>query len=301
MKYVLRREVLASTAEKQISEARFQEISEARQNLFELLAIEEKYDLLVRNYLGFEQVVYDSSITGLLYTERSWSDFIEHIQAANLAVMNLLAMCRSYVDHAPQHLSTIFPDLPEKKDAFHNERKTVYSEFLGYRALYEIRNHVQHCGLPVHSFTLGGSWLDTREACRHNAIPCVSVEELAKDNSFSKKILQELQGMGERIDLRLLIRENMSASGRIHKCVRKLTKDLADDSERIVSDCLEDFSEHYDSDLIGLSIMKLDTQGQVIDKYSLFDDMVKRRKYLEQKNKTLVNVEKHFVTGQIET
>lgn len=301
MKYVLRREVLSSTAEKQISEASFREISDARQNLFELLAIEEKYDLLIRNYLGFEQVVYDSSINGLLYTERSWSDFIEHIQAANLAVMNLLAMCRSYVDHTPQHLSAIFPDLPEKKDAFHNERKTVYSEFLGYRVLYEIRNHVQHCGLPVHSFTLGGSWLDTRDACRHNAIPYISVAELAKDNSFNKKILQEIQDMGERIDLRLLIRENMSAFGRIHKCVRALTKDLADDSQRIVSDCLKDFAKNYDSDLIGLSIMALDTEGRVIDRSSLFDDMVKRRRYLEEKNKTLVNVERHFVTGQIET
>jgi len=240
-------------------------------------------------------------MNSLLYRERSWSDLIEHIQAANLAVMNLLAMCRSYIDHAPQHLSAIFPDFPEKKDAFHNERKTVYSEFLGYRALYEIRNHVQHCGLPVHSFTLGGSWLDTREACRHNAIPYVSVDELAKDKSFNKKILQELQGMGKKIDLRLLIRENMSAFGRIHKCVRKLTKDLADDSEKIVSDCLKDFEENYDSHLIGLSIMKLDIQGKVINKSYIFDDMVKRRKYLEEKNNILVNVERHFITGQIET
>lgn len=301
MKYVLRREVLASTAEKQISEASFREICAARQSLFELLAIEEKYDLLVRNYLEFEQVVYDSSIRGLLYTEQSWSDFIEHIQAANLAVMNLLAMCRSYVDHAPQHLSAIYPGLPEKKDAFHDERKSVYSEFLGYRALYEIRNHVQHCGLPVHSFTLGGSWLDSREACRHNAIPYISVAELSKDRSFSRKILKELQDMGERIDLRLLIRENMSAFGRIHKCVRKLTKDLADDSEKIIFECLRDFSENYDSDLIGLSVLELDAQGQVVERSSIFDDMVKRRRYLEKKNKALVNVERHFVTSQIET
>src|SRR5690554_1042377 len=281
MKYVLRREVLASTAEKQISEARFQEISEARQNLFELLAIEEKYDLLVRNYLGFEQVVYDSSITGLLYTERSWSDFIEHIQAANLAVMNLLAMCRSYVDHAPQHLSAIYPGLPEKKDAFHDERKSVYTEFLGYRALYEIRNHVQHCGLPVHSFTLGGSWLDTREACRHNAIPYVSVEELVKDGSFNKRILNELRGVGERVDLRLLVRENMSAFGRIHKCVRALTQERAKDSEITIDECLKDFAANHHPDLSGLVIMSLDAKGEVLDRSALFDDMVKRRKYLE--------------------
>lgn len=301
MRYVLRREVIASTAEKEISEAHFREISVARQNLFELLAIEEKYDLLVRNYLGFEHMVYDSSISGLIYTERSWSDFIEHIQAANLALMNLLAMCRSYVDHVPQHLSTIFPERPEKKEVFHNERKAVHSEFLGYRALYEIRNHVQHCGLPVHSFTLGGSWLDEREACRHNAIPYVSVSELAKNRDFSKKILKELQGISEKIDLRLLVRENMSAFGRIHKCVRTLSKDLADESENIISECLQDFADNYESDLIGLAVVRIDTKGEVLERSSLFDDMAKRRKYLEKKNKTLLNVEKHFVTGQIET
>ncbi len=301
MKFVLRRQMLDSTTEKPISEPCFREISGARQALFELLAIEEKYDLLVRNYLGFEQVVYDSSINGLLYRERSWSDFIEHIQAANLAVMNLLAMCRSYIDHVPQHLSTIFPDRLEKKEAFHQERKTVYSEFLGYRALYEIRNHVQHCGLPVHSFTLGGSWLDTWEACRHNAIPYVAVEELGKDGSFNKRILKELRDVGERVDLRLLIRENMSAFGRIHKCVRALTKELAKDSEQTIDECLQDFAANHHPDLIGLEIMSLDARGEVLDRSSLFDDMVKRRKYLEVKNKTLINVERHFITGQIET
>ncbi len=300
MRFILRRQMLDSEVEKPISEIYFREVSGARQALFELLAIEEKYDLLIRNYLGFEQVVYGSSINGLLYREISWSDFIEHIQSANLAVMNLLAMCRSYIDHVPQHLSTIFPDQPEKTEAFHQERRTVYTEFLGYRALYEIRNHVQHCGLPVHSFTLGGSWLDTREACRHNAIPYVSVEELVKDGSFNKRILNELRGVGERVDLRLLVRENMSAFGRIHKCVRALTQERAKDSEITIDECLKDFAANHHPDLSGLVIMSLDAKGEVLDRSALFDDMVKRRKYLEVKNKTLINAERHFVTGQIE-
>lgn len=32
---------------------------------------------------------------------------------------------------------------------------------------------------------------------------------------------------------------------------------------------------------------------------SIFDDVIKRRRYLESRNRTFENLEKHFITGQI--
>jgi len=300
MKYLICREVAESSTEIHISRHKYQELLTAKNTLLEILSVEEKYDLLIRNYRGFEEIVHASSMSEMLYIERSWSDFIDHIQSTNLAVMNLLAMCRAYIDHTPQHLSSIFPDSPEKNDLFHDKRKTTHSNYLGYRALYEIRNHVQHCGLPVHSLTLGaGGWFDTFEGCRHIAIPYITISGLSRDKSFNKNILKELSNIGDKVDLRLLIRENMSAFGDIHKFFRELTEEPLLNCEKTISDCLEDFSKNHEPNLIGLVILQQDKNGKVIEKHSLFGDMVKRLRILKRKNKTFVNLKKHFVTGQI--
>lgn len=299
MTYILRFKTTDVNAEELISSEEYVEIVKAREGLFELLAVEEKYDLLIRNYLAFERALYESTINNLMFRERSWSDMTEYIQAINLPLMNLLAICGSYIYHIPQHISSIFPEEPEKENAFHEERKNVYASTLGYRALYEIRNYVQHRGLPVYAIDLDGGSLEGEEARRHTVAPSLSIKELKSDPGFNKEILKELQAIGENVDLRILVRENMSGFGRIHKFVRTLTATRSVDWDSVISNRLEDFTLKHGQDIIGFEILKLDEQEKAIESFFLFDHVIKRRSYLEQKNKTLPNVEKHFIAGQI--
>jgi hypothetical protein len=78
-----------------------------------------------------------------------------------------------------------------------------------------------------------------------------------------------------------------------------MVKELFDISEITVSNILKEFSDSFGPDLTGLSLIKLDAPGEVMDRTGIFDNVVKRKKYLEKKNKTLENFENHFVTGQI--
>lgn len=300
MKFLLYRNVLEPHRKVEIDQNKFSELKRAREGLFQILAIEEKYDLVIRNYLSFEKVINDTSLHGLMITDRSWSDFMEHIQSANLVIMNLLSICRSYIDHLPQHLSCVFLDSsPSIIDSFHTKRRDVYNDFLGYRTLYALRNHVQHSGLPVQSFTMSGAWVDGRAACSHSAVPFLSVTELDKDKSIKKDIIKELKEIGDKIDLRLLVRQNMSAFSTVHKFVRELIETQTKTWDKVIEENISVFTQQTGEKPIGLSAFNIDDHENVLEEFSLFEDMIKRREYLESKNRCITNVEKHFITGQI--
>jgi len=54
-----------------------------------------------------------------------------------------------------------------------------------------------------------------------------------------------------------------------------------------------------DSNIAGLSIIKMDENNKTIEKYSLFKDFIEKRIDLESKNRNFNNLHKCFVTNQV--
>lgn len=282
-----------------LTEVEYEQLLVARRGLLDLLSVEEKYDLLLRNFVSLERAIHEITLTRMVYSKSSWSDFIESMQAVNLEVMNLLSMCRTYIDHMPQHLSAIFGSGSEEQESFKKEVQLEYDSTLGYRVLYALRNYVQHRGLPIHSMSYNNQWVDERRACSHSVTPFISVEVLEREGDFKKKVLEELKKIGERVDLRLLVLENMSSFARLHKLVRSLVEEKAKQWESSLSGARERFLREHGGELHGLSAVKVESDGQRVCVDSLFDDMIKRRRHLVTKNGLIVNVEKHFITNRV--
>lgn len=300
MPYQLQCIVLGRSEVTAITESEYQDLLTARRGLLDLLAIEEKYDLLLRNFVSFERTVHDTTLSSLYFSERSWSDFIDRMQDLNLEVMNLLSMCRTYVDHIPQHLSAIFGQDSAEKLSFIERTKAEYDTTLGYRALYALRNYVQHSGLPIHSMTFNNKWVDERKACNHSVSPYILTETLEKDGSFKRSVLSELKQIGERVDLRTLVLENMSSFSRLHKFVRTLVQEKVTQCDAILIGAQERFLSEHGGDILGLAAVKVDEVGSHVSVNSLFDDLIKRRQYLASKNRPMTNIEKHFITSRID-
>ena len=296
--YELRRTGLGVYASLPLTQLEYDELATARQGLFEILATEEKFDLVLRNFASFERVIHESALTDLVFTPTSWSDFIEHIQVMSLALMNLLAMCRTYIEHVPHHLRAVFPEELEKIEAFQRATSHEYDSTLGYRVLYAVRNYAQHRSLPVHAITLDARWLGDPKECLHAAIPYLSLDALERGD-FKRSLLDELQRLGPHIDIRPLVRQNMSAFGRLHGVVRDLVVSRAAAWDSQIIKWREAFAATHGNELVGLEIVELDVNKDVSRSHSLFDEMIKRRQYLQQKNQLLVNAEKHFISGQV--
>ncbi|MDQ8035924.1 MAG: hypothetical protein REI12_00765 [Pedobacter sp.] len=298
MEFKLKKQFIGSTNEIPLSQQEFLDLIDAQSGIIHILSAEEKYDLLLRNFIYFEKSAYEVAINELTFRELSWSDFIDKMQYINLHLINLLSTCRTYVDHIPQHISYMFGTKSPEHEEFIAQTRIEYDSTLGYRTLYALRNYVQHNGLPIHAMALGGKWNDERTECTHSVTPYLSIEALEKDGQFKPAILDELKALGDRVDVRMLVLQNMSSFGRLHEKVRSIIERKMPIYERNLSAAKDRYVSQFGENITGLTAFKFDENGNVLAKQSIFDDATKRRAYLEKKNPCRKNVEKHFISGK---
>jgi hypothetical protein len=107
MDYGLARLLLGSPKFVAITEDEYTDIRRRREILREALFIEEKFDLVVDNYLEFETDLLDSAAREMVRGVSSWTAFQGERNQMNRRIVNLLSSCRLYLDHTHHHLSNI--------------------------------------------------------------------------------------------------------------------------------------------------------------------------------------------------
>jgi len=166
-------------------------LKSARSSLFEYLRIEEKYDVLIENYLEFETTVLDFAARSMVLGSGAWDYDSFQLARATLdrRVANLLSGCRIYEDHVKQHVHRACRTSSQTLESFFAEE---YDRRFGYRCLEALRNHVQHSGLPVHGLTTNQGWtsLDETGMLRFGLTPYVEARFLRENPKFNKRVLR---------------------------------------------------------------------------------------------------------------
>jgi len=291
--------VLGSNGSTVLSESDYKALLKARESSFQALAIEEKFGLVIQNFLDFERTLNDLALSSLVSMDYEWSAFIDSIQLVNRQLVNLLSTCRLYVDHIPQHLNSLFGPSAAQAAKFTDATSKEYDSSLGYRVMYALRNYVQHSGFPVHSLKIGGGWLEPLKPSksRHMVNAFVSIAELEKEPQFKKTVLEELKALGPTVDIKQMVRQNHSSFSRLHAYVRTLiSPDLKQWDALLESTLVQWKSTHGEA--TGLSVVEVDDKNHIVAEHSIFDDMIKRRRYLASKNMTVTNMELHYVSSE---
>lgn len=281
-----------------LSESEYSEIVLAQTRVYEALAIEEKFDLLFRSYFDFERMLHEIALTNQLFQPIDFTGMVQQLQSANLALMNLLSMCRTFVDHVPHHVSELFGRESRESQELKSWLAEEYDGKLGYRVLYALRNYVQHRGFPIHYVTTGWKMGRGKDGVhlKHSATPYLSVEQLAEEPKFKKQILAELQQIGERVNLTVLVRENMSSFARINMKIRKNVASGWTAWQRTLVGTYERCCEQLRSKTNEYIAVKEGTSRHLILELGL----VERLRYLLHKNERIGALEASFVTGQSE-
>jgi hypothetical protein len=76
MRYVLRKAVLGKVPEIEITEENYLALQDARKVLANALAIEEKYEILICNYLEFEKQILNDTVYCMVRDNTGYSDFL---------------------------------------------------------------------------------------------------------------------------------------------------------------------------------------------------------------------------------
>jgi len=132
MKYLLGKDVIAKFPVVEITEAEYAAYRAARNALLNAFAIEEKYEILISNYLDFEKQIVEAMAASMVRNYLDYSDFFSLRLGFNIRLVNILTSARLYCDQIEQHVRECLPDLaPDETKA--RVRALFSAEYDKYR------------------------------------------------------------------------------------------------------------------------------------------------------------------------
>jgi hypothetical protein len=267
-----------------------------------LLAIEEKYALVLQNYVEFESVLHGLALRNLVLKVREWSDYVDGIQLVNGSLLNLLSSTKAYLDQIPQHLNIVFGDSSAQAAAFARLTNDEFDAHFAYRVVSALRNHLQHGDFPVKWLEFAGRWtMDgaIKDSCMHQIAAHLSTDDLISNGKIRGATRAELQALGEpRLDVKPLVRAYLSSMARLHLSVRKSVEEETQANEDKVRGLIAKAKDEASALQGGLAAVAVGEAKQVLERIPVFAENIDRRKHLQKRSSVLTNMEKHFLTGE---
>jgi hypothetical protein len=297
---------LSSTAGQiEIDETEYFSIAFARSNLFEELFIEDNFDFVLENYYEFENELLNSSLRMMIQNILEYQSMSEINSRVCRRLANFFSACRMYLDHSEHHISRIHNKTSDFQAQIRIIKEFNYDNCLSYRFIENMRNFVQHRGLPIQSILFNHEMIGKTEDFQilRSIVPYFIVSELSADKKFKKSILREMKdhyGSNE-IDARPIIREYVECIWKIQTKIRDLLRNDSDkwlEIYNFASDRIR-IEFHVDIPATNCSMVRKSDTLRVIEMKSLFKDYVDRKNSLQKKNYDLRNLNKKFVTNSV--
>jgi hypothetical protein len=290
----------------QITESEFLDIEAAKDGLLQALFIEEKFDLVIENLLDLESTMLNSAMRGAYLHDQDWESYQEERGLLNRRLINLLTAARIYIDHVKHHVKRVFSDAHEEASApdLKNLFSREYDARLGFRAGEALRNFVQHRGFPVHGITFEMRRMDRAGEdlanLRCGLSPYLLPEELREDGDFKKSVLKELELLGNKVDLKMLVRDYVEGIANIHNDIRERVQPRVDRWEEKITAAIVLFKqESPEEGVIALSAIKRNDDGQSLRTVQIFAEFMEYRRTLRKKNSSFQSLGKKYITSEV--
>lgn len=283
----------------EISESEYYALQKARNILSNALEIEEKYEIVISNYLDFEQEILNATTKYMIREHLDYSDFFEVRLGFNIRLVNLLTAVRLYVDQLNQNVTECLNGNKKAKDDVKKLFSKEYDENLYYRFMEALRNYVQHRGIPVHWTQQNSRWtsLDDDGMIEYSIELASQRIYLEEDKKMKKSVLAEID---DKVDLKAATRCYVESISRVHDAERGMISDAIDCSRKLIEEAHRKYAQEYTDSLVGLSACKLDGHKQ-ISSIPLLLDWDDVRVSLQKRNKKLTNLSKRYATGKIKS
>jgi hypothetical protein len=295
MKYVLTIDRMGNYPNVNLEKEDYESIKKAMLALNDGLAIEEKYDILISNYSEFEMEILKQATQLMICLPLSYYDFFESRIGFDRKLVNLLTAATLYRDGLSHHVGKVVGDSAkvDVKALFSKQ----YDNSIEYRFMEALRNHVQHCELPVHRvqyspYTLGSGkdrkLVYTMELASQKIF-------LQENEKFKKKVLKEIP---EIIDLKLSTRIYIECISKVHALVRGILSNTLQEYRLLIEKTINSYQESYSDKVLGLYLFCMDGEEEV-EKTLLMLDWDNVRLKLIERNPELINLRIRHVSGEI--
>lgn len=289
-----------------ISKDQFNNIKNAKENLVNMLYIEEKFNFIVENFFELEHDLLKVTLNKVYFPSYTvdWSLSVSDIHLINRRLINLLTTTKLYLDQVTHDINMINHGIPGLTEQIKKQTNYQYDNVLGYRVMEALRNYVQHRGLPVHVLSYNYKSTDENQLLEdtieteHSISPMIRLADLEKDGKFKKAVLNELKQLGDKINIKNYTREYIESLFQIQKFLRDTLNIAVYKWEDIINNA---FSIHTtnNSDVKVIVIGEQLPNGFITNRLYITSDYIKRRKGLESKNSNLSNISRKIITTDV--
>jgi hypothetical protein len=281
----LRRAAIGPQVLVPITENRHKELRNARATLVDAGAFEQRYEILLGNYLALEQFCSEWSLRGEIEMDWRYERGAKVILEANRHVMNLLTAARSYADHVVRdfkHLN-LSPTFKEQAEAL---MRDAHSRSLSYQIMCALRNYVQHREKPVH-----GTKGKTSDSCSERLVIYCSRGMLEEDGKFKAEVLQKME---PQTDLRITAREYMREISGVQVELRKRVDHAGIAARKLHEEAIAEFVAAQEQPEpvtpgTGLTICR-EVGGKYVDAHPILLDWDDVRVLLAKKNRYVLKL-----------
>ncbi len=296
MKYLLRKAVIHNVPEIDISEQDYKKYIDARDILLNAFAIEEKYEILITNFLDFEKQILTITNENIVREFIDYSDSFEIRLSLNVRLVNFLTAAKLYIDQINQNVKFCVPNDTNSKERIKKLFSGEYDRNIDYRFMEELRNYVQHRGLPVHQTGLDWKWksIDDKEFLEHSLKVFSQKSYLEDDGKFKKNVLAEYN---EKIELKATTRRYVESISCVHANVREVIEQSVKSGRQSIEEAHSRYRTVFNGNLIGLSACKWHN-GKETSTTPLLLDWDDIRIKLLQRNGKLTNLSKFCITSR---
>ena len=300
MKYQLVKGSTQSADTIELTADEFEEISKSKLNLIIALGIEEKFNLVLENYLEFERELLEMVLGRLIFADTSWSGFQNDIYVLNRRLANLLSACRTYIDQLQHDLSQVFgrnsTELASFRDKLEDEKKST----LGFRAMEALRNHAQHFSFPIQSLMFTSTLDETgvNRTVKNTVSPSLSITELKDDRQFDEDLITDLFNSDTEILLTPLVRDNVEALGRIHRVVHSSLDGNLLAWDAVMHNAIQRWKNQFGDEHLGLAAVRVSSDGKDEMIVQVFDEFIERRKFLQKRTSRAANLANQYVSSE---
>lgn len=297
MRYLLRKAVIHPVPEVEISAQEFSGLRAARVVLSNAFAIEEKYEIVISNFLDLEKQLLDVAATNAVRQTNTYAEFFDTRSVLNIRLVNLLTATRLYLDQLPQHISECGLEDAGASALVKSRCSAEYDKYFEFRFMEAFRNYVQHRGIPVHYVSQDARWTSLEEdgLMEFSVHIAARLSHLEEDGKFKKSILKEIS---KDVDLIAAARRYLESISAINEFVRELLSTPAALARAAIESAHHRYSQVWAESLIGLSAQEIE-ESRVISSVSLLLDWDDVRIQLQKRNRQLVNLSKRYVTSRV--
>lgn len=274
---------------------KYAEFKAAKKTCLFALELEEKFALLIDNLAEFECELLQQAESYLLWGFRG--EHAESMQSRlclDRRLANLLTACRLYLDQTDHGISEIFGKQSDQLAEVKKFKNDLYDNHWGYRLMEALRNHVQHSGLIIHildypNFRSKGKGPDYSE---FTISPQTKVSTLAENSNFKKLILEELQSMGEKVDLRGPIREYLSCFVDLHDKIREVIQMRTAEARALYEEAIHEFRVIDGQEVRYAHLLESHDDDRKNDEVALVTEFLEYYDQLRKRNKVNKHLER---------